>query len=180
MTGCRFFHILGILSSYAEGPIFLITGNGPALLKASFLAGWSEPRFVPSTHTRSPSLYSMAPPLFCPPSSSSPHSFFSVLLLLPSSSLVSLGQIRPPFQSMLFLVHGCLGAFWDSRRMEISQCSNVACCCGRIWPSVATRPSRLVGSWHTAEGIVPFPGWLFLFDRQFGDDSPRRWISFDS
>ena len=63
MTGCRFFHILGILSSYAEDPI---TGNGPALLKASFLVGRSELMFEPSTHTRSPSLYSMAYPCFSP------------------------------------------------------------------------------------------------------------------
>jgi len=39
MFGYRFFHILGIWSLYAENSIFLITGNDPALLKASFLAG---------------------------------------------------------------------------------------------------------------------------------------------
>ena len=49
MTGCRFFYILGILSLYTDDPTFLIIGNGPALLKASFLAGQSELIFEPST-----------------------------------------------------------------------------------------------------------------------------------
>ena len=63
MTGCIFFHILGIWSSYAEDSTFLITRNNPALLKASFLAKWSALMFELSTYTRFPSLYSMASPL---------------------------------------------------------------------------------------------------------------------
>ena len=51
-----------------------------------------------------------------------------------------------------------------------SQYSNVVCCYVRTRLLVATWPSCLVGSRHTAKGIVPFLGWLSLFGRQFGSD----------
>ena len=51
MTGYRFFHILGIWSSYTEDSTFLITGNSPALRKVS-LARQLKLMFELFTHTR--------------------------------------------------------------------------------------------------------------------------------
>ena len=64
ITGWRFFHVLGICSSYDDSPTFLTTGNGPALLNDNFFDGRPSLRLDPSTHTSSPALYSRLLPFF--------------------------------------------------------------------------------------------------------------------
>ena len=81
MTGCRIFHIFGILSSYAEDPTLLTTGKGPALKNDSFLVGLSVLMFAPSAHTRSPSPYLTASPRFL-----SALLFITLFVLLSASS----------------------------------------------------------------------------------------------
>ena len=118
----RFFHILGILSSYAKDPIFLIARNGPVFLKASFLAGWSELMFMPFTYTRSPSWYSMAPPCLLSIFLFITSFVFLGAFLCPFMLLLSLEQICPSLVSfwlMFFLVCRCLDVFWCLQRMEI-------------------------------------------------------------
>ncbi len=126
----RFFHIL---YSYAEDLTFSITGNGPGLLKASFLVGRSELMFEPSTHTRSLSLYSMVFPRFF---SSSLHLFFSGPFQLPLLHFLSSGQtcllleLSSHFSSSP-RTFGCLPRFI---KMGTSLCLNVVCCYMKTQP----------------------------------------------
>ena len=53
ITGWRFFHVLGICSSYDNSPTFLTTRNSLALLNDNFFDGRLSLRLDPSTYTSS-------------------------------------------------------------------------------------------------------------------------------
>jgi len=125
MTGRRFFHILSL---YAGGPTFLTTGNGPALLKASFLVGRSKLMFEPSTYMRSPSLYSMSFPRFSSFSSSLPQGLFhfSCCFSYPLDELIYFCNSLYRFPPSLWIFGG-LPRFTKNGDLPVLKCCLLLC-----------------------------------------------------
>ena len=126
MIRCKVFHILGILSLYAEDLIFLIIGNEPTLLKTSFLVGWSELIFKLSISLCIlDSLSSLFICLFFYHLVSFPQSSFNFFCYFFVWTHLLLGLSL----SVSFLLHRCLGIFLILQRMETSLCLNITYYC---------------------------------------------------
>ena len=163
--GCRLFHILGILSLYAKDPIFLITGNRLAFLKVSFLASRSELMFVPSTHTRSPSLYSMTPSRLV-----SAFLFITSFVFLRASStslLASLILWTNSSTSGIFSIDafpclwmfGCLPRFTNNGDFPVLECCLLLCTNLVVLSAADIQPEVL---FHFLVGSLCWPsvwGW---------------------
>jgi len=146
MTKCR---SLGIQSSYAEGPTFLIIGNW-----ANFLVRWCcicILNLLPCT--RQSLLYS------CLPSFSSPCCFLQGFLYLLSASLIfwTNSSTSGTFYVNSFPSPWIIG--YLSRFTKNSQCLSMVCSYKQIWLLVTILPNHLVNSWHITKGIVPFLDW---------------------
>ena len=107
----------------------MIIGNGPTLLKTSFLVGWSELIFKLSTYTRSPFVYLLASPHFS-------FAFFIILLVFlrafltsPAIFFVWTHLLLGLSLSVSLLLHRCLGTFLILQRMETFLCLNIVYYC---------------------------------------------------